>query len=136
MTELRAGVAGGSLGGWVRGDGPPVLLLHGGPGLSYEYLDALADEIGDGYRIAAYQQRGLAPSTAEGPFDIATAVADARRRARRARPGTAPGWSATRGAGTCSCTSRPRCRSACTAASPSTRSAAWGTAGRPRSRPS
>ena len=61
----------------MRGEGPPVLLLHGGPGLSYEYLDALADEIGDGYRIAAYQQRGLPPSAVEGPFDIATGVADA-----------------------------------------------------------
>ena len=30
--------------------------------------------------------------------------------------GRAPGWSATRGAGTCSCIWRPRCRSACTAA--------------------
>jgi proline iminopeptidase len=77
VTELRAGVRGGLLGGWVRGAGPPVLLLHGGPGLSYEYLDEFADEIGDGYRIAAYQQRGLPPSTVDGPFDIASAVADA-----------------------------------------------------------
>jgi pimeloyl-ACP methyl ester carboxylesterase len=61
----------------VRRDGPPVLLLHGGPGLSYEYLDGLAGEIGPGYRVAAYQQRGLAPSTVEGPFDVARAVADA-----------------------------------------------------------
>jgi proline iminopeptidase len=76
-TDLRADVPGGSLGGWVRGDGPPVLLLHGGPGMSYEYLDGLADAIGPGYRIAAYQQRGLAPSTVEGPFDVACAVADA-----------------------------------------------------------
>ena len=76
-TDLRADIPGGPLAGWVGGGGPPVLLLHGGPGLSYEYLDGLADEIGDGYRIAAYQQRGLPPSTVEGPFDIATAVADA-----------------------------------------------------------
>jgi pimeloyl-ACP methyl ester carboxylesterase len=75
-TELRAAVEGGSLGGWVGGAGPPVLLLHGGPGLSYEYLDGLASEIGDGYEVAAFQQRGLAPSLAGGPFDIATAVAD------------------------------------------------------------
>jgi hypothetical protein len=34
---------GGTLGGWVVGDGAPVLLVHGGPGLSYEYLDGLAD---------------------------------------------------------------------------------------------
>jgi len=66
----------GALGGWARGDGLPVLLLHGGPGLSFDYLDWLADEIGPGYRVAAFQQRGLEPSTTEGPFDMATAVGD------------------------------------------------------------
>jgi pimeloyl-ACP methyl ester carboxylesterase len=71
-SELRAD----GLAGWVHGDGPPVLLLHGGPGLSYEYLEGLAAEIGDGYRVAAFQQRGLAPSTSDGPFDVARAVAD------------------------------------------------------------
>jgi pimeloyl-ACP methyl ester carboxylesterase len=73
----RIDVSAGQLAGWVQGEGTPVLLLHGGPGLSYEYLDAIADEFGDGYQVAAYQQRGLAPSTTDGPFDIATAVADA-----------------------------------------------------------
>jgi pimeloyl-ACP methyl ester carboxylesterase len=67
---------GGELVGWVEGDGPPVLLLHGGPGLSYGYLDPLAAELGDGYRRAGYQQRGLAPSTTEGPFTVVQAVAD------------------------------------------------------------
>ncbi len=69
-------VPGGALGGWVVGDGPPVLLLHGGPGLSYEYLDGLAAELGPDYRVAAYQQRGLEPSTVEGPFTVAQAIAD------------------------------------------------------------
>ena len=64
----------GALGGWVEGDGPPVLLLHGGPGLSFDYLDWLADEIGPGYRVAAFQQRGLEPSTVDGPFDMPTRV--------------------------------------------------------------
>jgi proline iminopeptidase len=67
---------GGVLGGWAAGEGPPVLLLHGGPGLSYDYLDGLAAELGPRYRIAAYQQRGLEPSTAEGPFTVAQAIAD------------------------------------------------------------
>jgi pimeloyl-ACP methyl ester carboxylesterase len=48
-TELRAD----GLRGWIRNsrppDGPPVLLLHGGPGMAYTYLDGLAAEIGDGY---------------------------------------------------------------------------------------
>jgi proline iminopeptidase len=70
-------VTGGRLGGWIAGDGVPVLLLHGGPGLSYEYLDRLGDELGAGFQVAAYQQRGLAPSTVVGPFTIAQAVSDA-----------------------------------------------------------
>jgi pimeloyl-ACP methyl ester carboxylesterase len=80
VVEGRVGfsvpVAGGALGGWVIGVGPPVLLLHGGPGLSYEYLDGLAAELGPDHRVAAYQQRGLEPSTLEGPFTVAQAIAD------------------------------------------------------------
>jgi len=70
-------VAGGELRGWVAGEGRPVLLLHGGPGLSYGYLDGLADELGGGFRVASYQQRGLEPSTLAGPFTVAQAIADA-----------------------------------------------------------
>jgi proline iminopeptidase len=69
--------AAGPLAGWVAGAGPRVLLLHGGPGLSFEYLDELAAELGGGFRVAAYQQRGLAPSTPDGPFTIAQALDDA-----------------------------------------------------------
>ncbi|HUA72219.1 MAG TPA: alpha/beta hydrolase [Solirubrobacteraceae bacterium] len=70
------GVTGGSLGGWLTGIGPPVLLLHGGPGLSFEYIDELGDELATGFHVAAYQQRGLEPSTLNGPFTIAQAVDD------------------------------------------------------------
>jgi pimeloyl-ACP methyl ester carboxylesterase len=76
-STLRAAAVGGDLNGWVAGAGQRVLLLHGGPGISFEYLDGLADEIGGGYELAAYQQRGLAPSTLSGPFDLETAIADA-----------------------------------------------------------
>jgi pimeloyl-ACP methyl ester carboxylesterase len=70
-------VGGETLGGWVRGEGEPVLLLHGGPGLSYSYLDDLADDIGTvGFRVAAFQQRGLEPSTVRGPFTIDQAISD------------------------------------------------------------
>ena len=76
--QLTVTVDGGELGGWVTGDGPSVLLVHGGPGLSFEVMDGLADELGDGYRVASYQQRGLAPSMTEGPYDVATHLADVR----------------------------------------------------------
>src|SRR5918911_1695681 len=76
--ERRVDVDDGRLAVWTRGgDGPCVLLLHGGPGLS-DYLEGLADERGDGWNIAGYQQRGLAPSTEDGPFTVARHVADAR----------------------------------------------------------
>jgi pimeloyl-ACP methyl ester carboxylesterase len=77
-VSLEAEVPGGSLRGWLRGnEGPRVLLLHGGPGVSFEYLDGLAEELGDAFQIAAYQQRGLEPSTLEGPFAVEREVADA-----------------------------------------------------------
>ncbi len=74
--SFSAAAVGGTLGGWRAGEGTPVLLLHGGPGLSYEYLDELGAELGDGFEIAAFQQRGLEPSTLEGPFTIPQAIDD------------------------------------------------------------
>lgn len=75
-TEVRVPVPGGDLIGWVAGEGPPVLLLHGGPALSGDYLDPLADELVSGYRVAWYQQRGVAPSTPSGPHDVDQHVRD------------------------------------------------------------
>jgi pimeloyl-ACP methyl ester carboxylesterase len=77
-AELSVKVSGGELGGWVTGDGPRVLLIHGGPGLSYEVMDGLADEVGSGYTVASYQQRGIAPSMTQGPYDVATHLGDVR----------------------------------------------------------
>jgi pimeloyl-ACP methyl ester carboxylesterase len=73
---VRAPVRGGELVGWSRGAGAPVLLLHGGPGLSGDYLDQLPPELGDGFEVVGFQQRGVPPSTESGPIDIATQVAD------------------------------------------------------------
>lgn len=69
-------VEGGALGGWVKGEGVPVLVLHGGPGLSTDYLTGLVDELADRFRVAWYQQRGLEPSTAGGPYDVGTQADD------------------------------------------------------------
>jgi proline iminopeptidase len=77
MTERKSfSTADGAIGGWVTGDGTRVLLAHGGPGLDFDYLAELADELGDGFCIAAFQQRGLAPSSTDGPFTMAQALAD------------------------------------------------------------
>jgi pimeloyl-ACP methyl ester carboxylesterase len=75
--ELVVEVPGGTLVGQVRGSGTPLLLLHGGPGLSAELSDGLLPELVDGYEVATYQQRGLAPTTARGPYDIPTQIDDA-----------------------------------------------------------
>ena len=65
--------------GTLRGAGDRVLLLHGGPGLGVEYLEPLADELADGYAVATYQQRGIAPSQIDGPFAVADHAADVVR---------------------------------------------------------
>ena len=65
--------------GLRAGNGPPVLLLHGGPGLGFDYLRDLAEELAEENDVAWYQQRGQAPSAVEGPHTVATDVDDARR---------------------------------------------------------
>jgi pimeloyl-ACP methyl ester carboxylesterase len=67
------------IGGRRGGGGPRVLLLHGGPGLGFEYLGELAEELAEENDVAWYQQRGLAPSAAAGPYAVAVDVDDARR---------------------------------------------------------
>ncbi|MGH2913940.1 MAG: alpha/beta fold hydrolase [Solirubrobacteraceae bacterium] len=75
-SAFAATADGGILTGWVVGDGPPVLLLHGGPGLRYDYMEPLIAELCTDFRVAVFQQRGLEPSTLEGPFTIAQAIED------------------------------------------------------------
>jgi pimeloyl-ACP methyl ester carboxylesterase len=74
--EFLAPVPDGSIAGLAAGNGPPVLVLHGGPGLS-DYTASLADEIADAFRVLRYQQRGLVPSVTTGPFSVERHVADA-----------------------------------------------------------
>jgi proline iminopeptidase len=59
------------------GEGPPVLLLHGGPGIGAEHLVGLVEELDGLIDGVLPQQRGLEPSTLEGPRDVETHVADA-----------------------------------------------------------
>ncbi|MGH7641574.1 MAG: alpha/beta fold hydrolase [Candidatus Dormibacteria bacterium] len=63
------------LAGWQTGQGPTVVLLHGGPGLS-DYMDSLEPELVDSYTVVRFQQRGLAPSATAGPFDVETHMND------------------------------------------------------------
>jgi pimeloyl-ACP methyl ester carboxylesterase len=78
-TEFTTHDGGPVIAGCRAGSGPRVLLLHGGPGLGFDYLRDLADELAEENDVAWYQQRGLAPSAAEGPYTVATDVGDARR---------------------------------------------------------
>jgi proline iminopeptidase len=66
--------------GWTRGKGENhLVLLHGGQGLS-DYLEELGDllvgELGRTWSVIRYQQRGLLPSTIDGPFTVEQEVQD------------------------------------------------------------
>jgi pimeloyl-ACP methyl ester carboxylesterase len=78
-TEFTTHDDGPLIAGRRAGSGPPVLLLHGGPGLGFDYLRDLADELAEENDVAWYQQRGQEPSAAEGPYTLAADVGDARR---------------------------------------------------------
>jgi pimeloyl-ACP methyl ester carboxylesterase len=75
-TPFAVATKSGDLAGWMAGEGPPVLAAHGGPGMSYDYLDEAVWELAARYQVATFQQRGLAPSTEHGDFTVAEAVAD------------------------------------------------------------
>ncbi len=60
----------------VSGTGPPVVCLHGGPGL-WDYLAPLAGLLDDTFTVIRFDQRGCGRSTGSGgPFTIERALAD------------------------------------------------------------
>ena len=73
---FTASVPGGVITASQTGSGAPVLLLHGGPGLS-DYTAPLTAGLDDAFTVIRFQQRGLEPSATSGPFDIGRHVADA-----------------------------------------------------------
>jgi len=60
-----------------HGQGPPLVLLHGGPGC-YDYFDnsALAGWLAAAYSVYSYDQRGCRRSASAGPFTIEANVDD------------------------------------------------------------
>jgi proline iminopeptidase len=72
MVQLRDGT---ELSTTVSGTGPPVVCLHGGPGL-WDYLAPLAGLLDDTFTVVRFDQRGCGRSTGNGPFTIAQAVDD------------------------------------------------------------
>ena len=81
FETIHVPVPGGEIFATRRGAEPPglprVLLLHGGPGMGAEYLVSLVEVLDGAVDIVLPQQRGLEPSTLEGPRDIETHVGDA-----------------------------------------------------------
>lgn len=59
----------------VEGEGPAIVLLHGGPG-SFDYLGELANMLPAHWRRIRYDQRGGGQAGKAGPFTIAQLVAD------------------------------------------------------------
>jgi len=62
---------------WTRrqGTGPPLVLLHGGPG-AWDDFDALAALLDDTVEVHRYDQRGCGRSADVPPYDVDTFVAD------------------------------------------------------------
>jgi pimeloyl-ACP methyl ester carboxylesterase len=75
--SFSAAVPGGRIVGWNAGEGPPALVLHGGP--MSDYTEPLARMLADSFWTVRYQQRGLPPSTTAGPFFVEAHVEDAVR---------------------------------------------------------
>ena len=79
FENLTVAVPGGDIFATRRGmgEGPPALLLHGGPGIGAEHIIGLVEELDGLIDGVLPQQRGLHPSTLAGPRDVDTHVADA-----------------------------------------------------------
>ena len=73
--EQHVTANGASLWTATEGNGPPIVICHGGPGL-YDYLEPVAAMVDDLATVHRYDQRGCGRSEDAPPYDIATFVAD------------------------------------------------------------
>jgi pimeloyl-ACP methyl ester carboxylesterase len=71
-------VGDGALAGHRGGEGPPALVLHGGPAVA-DYTEGLAGELAGFLSTIRYTQRGVAPSTVGAPYTIESHGAAADR---------------------------------------------------------
>ena len=74
-VEAFVDVNGASVWTATRGSGPPVLLVHGGPGIC-DYLAPVADMLDDIATVHRDEQRGCGRSPEVEPIDIETLVTD------------------------------------------------------------
>ena len=59
----------------IRGEGEPVIVVHGGPGLDHRYLRPGLDVLANRHSLVYYDQRGTGRSTAKvGPETISLAA--------------------------------------------------------------
>jgi proline iminopeptidase len=66
----------------TQGEGPGVVLLHGGPGL-WDYLEPVADILEDRMTVHRYEQRGCGRSSSIPPFNVGAMVVDLERLRRQ-----------------------------------------------------
>ena len=69
-------VTDGMLRGHRGGDGPPALVLHGGPAVA-DYMEGCARELAGLFSTIRYTQRGAPPSTVGPPYSIESQREDA-----------------------------------------------------------
>ncbi len=78
IVEDRIEGAGGRLFVHEAGEGDPLVLVHGGPGMSHEYMRPLETVASEGLRVVTYDQRGAGRSTEPNPprYGLRDHVAD------------------------------------------------------------
>ena len=76
-SSFSVATAGAVIHGTLQGHGPPVILLHGGPGC-YDYFagSAAVEWLAGSHLVCSYDQRGCRGSASSGPFTIQANVAD------------------------------------------------------------